>query len=126
MKVPTPRRMLLFAALACCAIAAPVMAQPTGQGALSPSQAAFVTAENKRVEDYFVARVAQIVAVRPEQVRRAMPDERRITVAVSRLIAALEMDLGQPLSPEQQALIREADEERLAALARIREGASRR
>lgn len=120
------RRMLLFAALACCAAAAPVMAQPTVQGALSPSQAAFVTAENKRVEDYFVARVAQIVAIRPEQVRRAMPDERRITEAVSRLIAALEMDLGRSLSPGQQALIREADEERRAALARIREGASQR
>ncbi|MGL1835013.1 hypothetical protein ACKVEX_15595 [Rhodocyclaceae bacterium SMB388] len=122
-----PRTMrVLFAALAFCAIAAPLQAQPTGQGALSPSQAAFVRAENKRVEDYFVARVARIVAVRPEQVRRAMPDERRITVAVSRLIAALEMDLGRPLSPEQQALIREADEDRLAALARIRGGASQR
>lgn len=96
------------------------------QGALSPSQAAFLKAENKRIEDYFVARVARIVGVSSEQVRRAMPDERRITVAASRLISALEQDLGRSLDESQRAAIIEADNERKRALARVREGASQR
>ena len=99
----------------------PVLAQQ--QQALSPSQAAFLKAENRRIEDYFVLQVSRIVGIEPERVRRAMPDERRITVAVSRLISALEMDLGRPLTDDQTAAIVAADEERLAALVRVREGA---
>lgn len=113
-------------AVAMCFFAMPVVAQAAAQGSLSPSQAAFLQAENKRIEDYFVTNVARIVGIDGERVRRAMPDERRITVAVSRLIAALEMDLGQALSDEQKSLILEADEERRAALVRVRQGASRR
>jgi len=118
-------RFVMLAAVVCF-FATPVVAQPAAQGQLSPSQAAFLQAENKRIEDSFVSRVARIVGISAEQVRRAMPDERRITVAVSRLVAALEMDLGQALSDEQKALILEADEERRAALVRVRQGASRR
>ena len=95
-------------------------------GGLSPSQAAFLRAENRRIEDYFVSQVARAVGVDPERVRRAMPDEGRITVTVSRLIPMLEQDLGAPLSEEQRAAILRADEERRAALARVREGAARR
>ncbi len=111
--------------LACLLWQGSALAQPTG-GMLSPSQAAFLQAENKRIEDYFVSQVARIVGVPPEQVRRAMPDERRITAAVSRLISALERDLGRSLSEVEQSQIHAADAERLAALARVREGASRR
>lgn len=107
-----------------CAVPAPVQAQ--GQPSLSPSQAAFLKAESRRIEDTFVARVAVIVRTQPERVRQAMPDERRITVAVSRLIAALEQDLGVSLTDEQKAAILEADEYRKQSLGRVREGASQR
>jgi predicted pyridoxine 5'-phosphate oxidase superfamily flavin-nucleotide-binding protein len=106
---------------------APALAQPRGQPpALSPSQAAFLKAESRRIEDQFVARVARIVGIDAEQVRVAMPDERRITAAVSRLVAALEHDLGRALSDQQKAAIHAADAERRAALARVREGAWQR
>lgn len=121
------RCVALAAALSVLAtLATPVGAQPATPGLLSPSQAAFLQAENKRIEDYFVTNVARLVGISDERVRRSMPDERRITVAVERLIAALEMDLGQALSEEQKALIRTADEARRAALVRVRQGASQR
>lgn len=123
-----------FAAAACVAAAVALslaattaIAQPRGQApGLSPSQAAFLKAESRRIDDQFVARVARIVGIHPDRVRAAMPDERRITAAVSRLVAALERDLGQPLSAEQTAAIDAADAERRAALARVREGAGQR
>lgn len=111
---------LLFAS------AAQVLAQGAGQPSLSPSQAAFLKAESRRIEDTFIARVAVIVRTQPERVRQAMPDERRITVAVSRLIAALERDLGVSLTDAQKAAILEADDYRKQSLARVREGASLR
>lgn len=121
-----PRVARLLRALGLCALlcALPIIA--LSQPPLSPSQAAFLKAENKRIEDYFVSRVANIVQVSPERVRQAMPDERRITVTVSRLMAVLERDLGQGLSDAQRAAIMAADDERRQALARVREGASRR
>ncbi len=100
--------------------------QPAGPGGLSPSQAAFLKAENRRIEDHFVARVARIVGSRPAQVRQAMPDERRITVTVERLISALEHDLGRSLTDAEKEAIATADDERRQSLARVREGASRR
>lgn len=113
----------LFLLFAC---AGPALAQGAGQTSLSPSQAAFLKAESRRIEDTFVARVAAIVRTQPERVRQAMPDERRITVAVSRLITALERDLGVSLTDEQKAAILEADDYRKQSLARVREGASLR
>ncbi len=110
------------ASLALFALPAPAQPGAPG-GALSPSQAAYMQAENRRIEDWFVANVARIAETTPERVRRAMPDERRITVAVSRLITALEMDLGRPLSEEQKTAIVAADDERKQALVRVREGA---
>jgi len=104
----------------------PALAQGQGQASLSPSQAAFLKAESRRIEDTFVARVAVIVRTQPERVQQAMPDERRITVAASRLIAALERDLGVSLTDEQKAAILEADAYRKQSLARVREGASQR
>ncbi len=115
--------LVLFATFAAAGTAA---GRAPGEAALSPSQAAFLKAESRRIEDNFVARVAAIARTEPERVRRALPDERRITVAVPRLIAALERDLGAPLSDEQKAAIFEADAYRRDSLARIREGASLR
>ncbi|HRQ58516.1 MAG TPA: hypothetical protein PLN31_13960 [Azoarcus taiwanensis] len=117
------KRLPLLAVLVAGALALAPLPAPAQQQVLSPSQAAFLKAENRRIEDYFVLQVSRIVGIQPEQVRRAMPDERRITVAVSRLISALEMDLGRPLTDEQTAAIIAADEERRAALVRVREGA---
>ncbi|WP_211163509.1 hypothetical protein [Azoarcus taiwanensis] len=117
------KRLSLLAVLVAGALALAPLPAPAQQQVLSPSQAAFLKAENRRIEDYFVLQVSRIVGIQPEQVRRAMPDERRITVAVSRLISALEMDLGRPLTDEQTAAIIAADEERRAALVRVREGA---
>lgn len=120
------KRLPLLAVLVAGALALAPLPAPAQQQVLSPSQAAFLKAENRRIEDYFVLKVSRIVGIQPEQVRRAMPDERRITVAVSRLISALEMDLGRPLTEEQTAAIIAADEERRAALVRVREGAALR
>ena len=97
-----------------------------GEALLSPAQAAFLRDQNQRIEDYFVAQVAQIVQLSPAQVRRALPDQRRITASVARLIAVLEHDLGMRLTPDQHAAILAADQQRLAALARVREGAAQR
>lgn len=107
-------------------LAPAAFAQPPGAGALSPSQAAYMQAENRRIEDHFVSKVARITGTTPQRVRKALPDERRITAGVSRLVTALEMDLGQTLGEEQKAAIVTADEERKQALVRVREGASRR
>lgn len=121
------RRVVLAAlALALFGQGVPMLAWAESGAALSPAQAAFLRAESKRIEDNFVARVAAIVAVSPDRVRRAMPDERRITSTVARLISALEQDLGAPLGDGQRAAIKDADQARLGALARVREGASRR
>lgn len=117
------KRLPLLAVLVVGALALASLPATAQQQALSPSQAAFLKAENRRIEDYFVLQVSRIVGIQPERVRRAMPDERRITVAVSRLISALEMDLGRSLTEEQTAAIVAADEERRAALLRVREGA---
>lgn len=120
------KRLSLLAVLWAGALALAPLPASAQQQALSPSQAAFLKAENRRIEDYFVLQVSRIVGIQPEQVRRAMPDERRITVAVSRLISALEMVLGHRLTDEQTAAIVAADEERRAALIRVREGAALR
>lgn len=93
---------------------------------LNPAQAAYLTAENRRIEDRFVAQVAAIAKTSPERVRAAMPDERRITTTVSRLVMALEQDLGRPLDASQRAAIIDADEARKNARVAAREGAARR
>jgi hypothetical protein len=97
-------------------------AQPT----LTPAQAAWIKAENRNVEDRFVAEVARIVRTSPERVRTAMPDERRITAAATRLISALEKDLGALLEDEQKRAILDADERRKRELAQLRERAVQR
>ncbi len=114
------RRLLAAALLGGAATLA--CAQPT----LTPAQAAYVKAESRGVEDRFVAEVAGVVGVSVERVRSAMPDERRITVAVERLMAALEKDLGRPLDAAQEAAIRAADERRRRELAALRSRAMQR
>jgi hypothetical protein len=102
----------------------PVAAQPASRVAMDPARTASLTAASRRIEDRFVADVARIVGTTSERVRRAMPDERRITSAASRLISALEVDLGTTLTPEQQAEILEADQARKLSLAKAREAAA--
>jgi len=97
--------------------------QAAAMPAMSPAATAFVTAANRRIEDHFVSEVARITGTSPALVRKAMPDERRITSTASRLISALEVELGAPLSPEQRAEILEADQMRKQALAQAREAA---
>ncbi|WP_332671555.1 hypothetical protein [Aromatoleum sp.] len=104
----------------------PVMGQPAGRAAMNPAETAFVAAASRRIEDHFVAEVARITGTTPRQVRKAMPDEHRITSTAMRLIAALEVELGTPLSAEQQAEILEADRMRKQALAQAREAAGGR
>lgn len=91
---------------------------------LNPSQAAYLTAENRRIEDRFVTQVAAIAKTSPERVRAAMPDDRRITTTVSRLLMALEQDLGRPLDASQRAAIIDADEARKRAHVAAREAAA--
>jgi hypothetical protein len=99
-------------------------ARAAGPAPLNPAQTAYLKAESRRIEDRFVADVARIAGASPTRVRRAMPDERRITGAASRLISALEMDLGA-LSEAQKAAIVNADLERKQALSQARASASR-
>lgn len=102
------------------------LAQSVGRGAMNPAETAFVAAASRRIEDHFVLEVARITGTTPKQVRKAMPDEHRITSTAMRLIAALEVELGAPLSAEQQAEILEADRMRKQALAQAREAAGGR
>ena len=95
-----------------------------GRAALNPARTASLNAATRRIEDRFVGDVASIVGATPARVRQAMPDERRITSAASRLISALEVDLGAPLSAEQRAAILDADQARKQSLQKAREAAA--
>ena len=97
--------------------------QPSGRTAMNPAETAFVAAASRRIEDHFVSEVARITGTSPRQVRKAMPDEHRITSTAARLISALEVELGAPLSDGQQAEILAADDMRKQALAQAREAA---
>lgn len=114
--------LLLLALVLLFPVAPPALAQGDG-AAVNPARSASLTAASRRIEDRFVADVAAIVGVSPARVRQAMPDERRITSAASRLISALEMDLGAPLSEAQRAAILEADQARKQSLQKAREAA---
>lgn len=98
-------------------------AQTDGRTVVNPARTASLAAASRRIEDRFVADVAAIVGVTPARVRQAMPDERRITSAASRLISALEVDRGAPLSEAQRAAILEADQARRLSLQKAREAA---
>ena len=103
-----------------------VMAQQGPSSAMDPARTASLSAASRRIEDHFVAEVARIAGTTPARVRQAMPDERRITSAASRLISALELDLGAPLTPDQRAEILEADQARKLSLMKAREAAGGR
>lgn len=121
------KRAILLSLLALALQPVPaVVAQSAGRGAMNPAETAFVAAASRRIEDHFVSEVARITGTTPKQVRKAMPDEHRITSTAMRLIAALEVELGAPLSAEQQAEILEADRMRKQALAQAREAAGGR
>jgi hypothetical protein len=117
--------LLLLLLLALAAGVGPVSAGGKAV-ALSPSQNAYLTAEQRRIEDYYVTRVARIAGVGESQVRAALPDEKRITATVARLLEVLEKHLGHPLSEGQRAEIMAVDAERRESLARVRAGASQR
>ncbi len=118
------RRQFLHVLLIGCLAAALPAAH--AQGALTPAQSAWAKAESRNVEDRFVAEVAAIVGVPAARVREAMPDERRITATVARLLAALEQDLGEPLGEAQKAAIHAADERRKRELAAVGARAAQR
>jgi len=118
------RRALILLLLLTMPLTQPAMAQLAAQPSMNPAQAAFLAAASRRIEDHFVSEVARITGASPSRVRKAMPDERRITSAAPRLISALEVDLGAPLSAEQQAAILEADQARKQSHARAREAAA--
>lgn len=103
-------------------VSLPAMPEARAQG-LNPAQTAFLTAASRRIEDHFVSEVARITGTSAARVRKAMPDERRITATAARLISALEVDLGAPLSAEQQAAIHEADQSRKQSIMLAREAA---
>ncbi|THF64071.1 hypothetical protein E6C76_13350 [Pseudothauera nasutitermitis] len=96
--------------------AAGVTAQPPVP---TPAQAAYAKAASRNVEERFIAEVAGVVGLGHARVRAAMPEERRITAVGTRLIAALEQDLGRALSEEQKRAILDADERRKAALSAV-------
>lgn len=115
--------LLLILVFSAATLVPQALAQSAAQGAMSPAATAFLAASSRRIEDHFVSEVVRITGATPAQVRRAMPDERRITSTASRLISALEAELGAPLPPEQQQAILEADQARKQSLAQAREAA---
>lgn len=126
-KSGSPRRACVaIAILLALPLAPSAVAQPGPSSAMDPARTASLSAASRRIEDHFVAEVARITGTTPARVRRAMPDERRITSAASRLISALELDLGAPLTPEQRAEILEADQSRKLSLMKAREAAGGR
>jgi flagellar motility protein MotE (MotC chaperone) len=80
--------------------------------AMTPVQLAYIKAETKKANDNFIKQVAKLAGATEAQVRRALPDEKRITERIPRLIAALEKDLKQALSDEQKTAIQAAEDER--------------
>ena len=99
---------------------APVLAQPpSAQQAVTPVQLAYLKAETKKANDSFVKQVAKATGTTEAQVRRALPDEKRITDRLLRLISALEKDLKRPLTDEEKASITAAEDERKKALAEL-------
>ena len=123
---PLRRACVAIAILLAPPLAPSAVAQQGPQSAMNPARTASLSAASRRIEDHFVAEVARITGTTPARVRRAMPDERRITSAASRLISALELDLGAPLTPEQRAEILEADQARKLSLMKAREAAGAR
>lgn len=107
--------------------AAPVLAQsPGAQQALTPVQLAYLKAETKKANDSFVKQVAKTTGTTEAQVRRALPDEKRITDRLSRLISALEKDLKRPLTDEEKSSITAAEDERKKALAGLPQAAAKK
>lgn len=85
------------------------------QTALSPAQIAVLKRDLQKVEGQYVRQIARIAGVRETTARQALPDRARITDPVSRVISALEHELGKPLSDEQKAALRSAEAEYSAA-----------
>ncbi len=111
--IPLCAAVLLFAAT-------PLAAQP----APTPAQLAFVKAETKKASDQFVKQVAKASGATEPQVRRALPNEKRITERIPRLISALEKDLKRALTDEQKAAIQSAEDERKKAISDAQQAAS--
>jgi hypothetical protein len=79
------------------------------QVALTPAQVALLKRDLQRAEDQYVRQIARIAGVSESAARRALPAKGRITDPVSRVISALERDLGKPLSDEQRAALYSAE-----------------
>jgi flagellar motility protein MotE (MotC chaperone) len=99
-------------------------AQPTAP--LSPAELAFVKAETQKANQAFIKKVADALKVPQAQVGRALPDEKRITDRIARLIEALEKDMKRALTEEEKAAIQAADEERKKSIAKARGGAAQK
>jgi hypothetical protein len=83
---------------------------------LNPVQAAYLQAENRRVEEVFIQNLISTTGASRDQVLHAIPAKGRITDRLARIFNALERDLNAPLSDEQKGRIYTAEEERKAAL----------
>lgn len=93
----------------------PAQAQPL-PAAHTPAQLAYIKSETRKANDHFVKQVAKITGATEPAVRRALPDEKRITDRVTRLVSALEKDLQKPLDEGQKAAIVAAEDERRVAV----------
>jgi len=104
-------RMLLGLGLA-WALTLPAAAQAPKPVVLTPVQAAYLKTETKKANEAFIKQVAKTAGASEPQVRRALPDEKRITDRMARLVSALEQDLKRSLSEEEKATISAAEEAR--------------
>lgn len=106
-----------------CWLVSAAHAQAPQAGAYTPVQLAYIKAETKKANDQFVKDVAKIAGTTEAQVKRALPDEKRITDRTARLIDALEQVIKSPLTDEQKAAIQQAEDARRKALAEATESA---
>lgn len=91
-------------------------AQPVG-----PAGVARLQREEASIEARFVERVAGVTGISVTRIADLLPPEPRIADRATRLIQAIGRDI-RLLSAEEQSAIREADEARKGALARLHIG----
>jgi hypothetical protein len=113
---------ILALCLVLCTVPTPLLAQAP----LTPAQVALLKRDLQRAEDQYVRQIAQIAGVSESVARRALPAKGRITDPVSRVISALERDLGKPLSDVQRAALYSAEGDYETARRRAEANASGR
>jgi flagellar motility protein MotE (MotC chaperone) len=109
------QKKVLVGALLAVAMLTPVAAQQA-PAARTPVQLAYLKSETKKANEAFIKQVAKATGAGESLVRRALPDEKRITDRLARLVSALEKDLKRPLTEDEKSAIAAAEDVRKKAI----------